>query len=189
MSNTAPVIGTLPTSKARMLLQQKRPRSFRLERSDLGAAQQCGHRSFATFSPGQLNQPTIAISSEEEARLLARAEFLIEQSDIASARLLLEYGREKGSIRAIFMLAETYENRTSRPLQAYGIHPDTEKAVELYALAAGAGIGQSARAVRSSHIRYKPLAKSHWLSRKGLVAEVDRALAKRVDLVKTCTER
>jgi hypothetical protein len=85
--------------------------------------------------PGR-TQPTIAISSEEEARLLARAEFLIELSDIGGARRLLEYGREKGSMRAIFMLAETYENRTSRPLQAYGFHPDSEKAVELYELAA-----------------------------------------------------
>jgi hypothetical protein len=46
-------------------------------------------------------------------------------------------------MRAIFMLAETYENRTSRPVQAYGIHPDAEKAVELYALAAAAGMAKA----------------------------------------------
>jgi TPR repeat protein len=110
------------------------PISAPLNNVDIGLSQ-------PSPQPGR-TQPTIAISSEEEARLLARAEFLINQSDIASARLLLEYGREKGSIRAIFMLAETYENRT-RPLQAYGIHSDAEKAVELYALAAGAGMAKA----------------------------------------------
>ena len=41
------------------------------------------------------------------------------------------------------MLAETYENRTSRRLQAHGIHPDAEKAVELYELARAAGMAEA----------------------------------------------
>ena len=81
-----------------------------------------------------------AISSTDEARLLARAQFLIEQSDIAGARLLLEYGMEKGSAEAIFMLAETYENRVH--LSRGGNH-DADKAVKLYELAATAGFAKA----------------------------------------------
>jgi TPR repeat protein len=144
MPNTAPVIGTRPNVESPDVVATETtappsgpsaPISAPLNHVDIGIPQ-------PSPQPGR-TQPTIAISSEEEARLLARAEFLIEQSDIASARLLLEHGREKGSIRAIFMLAETYENRTSRPLQAYRIHSDAEKAVELYGLAAGAGMAEA----------------------------------------------
>jgi TPR repeat protein len=85
----------------------------------------------------------MTISSADEARLLARAEFFIKQSDIAGARLLLEHGMEKGSTRAIFMLAETYDDRTLRSAPDFGIHPDTEKARELYELAAAAGMNKA----------------------------------------------
>ena len=85
-------------------------------------------------------QPTSAISPEDEARLVARAEFLIKQSDFSGARLLLEYALEKGSARAAFMMAETYDWRVLRTMQAYGVRGDTKKAQELYEMAATAGI-------------------------------------------------
>jgi hypothetical protein len=84
-----------------------------------------------------------SISSAEEARLVARANSLIEQVDIADARLLLKYGSDKGSARATFMLAETYDSRTLRSLQAYGVSGDTAMARKLYELAAAAGIDQA----------------------------------------------
>jgi hypothetical protein len=92
--------------------------------------------------PGQ-SQPTSAIYSADEARLVARAESLIKQSDFSGARLLLEHALEKGSARAAFMMAETYDWRTLRSLQAYGVRGDSEKARELYELAAVAGIEQA----------------------------------------------
>ena len=84
--------------------------------------------------PAQLGRSPseIPIPSVDEARLLARAQFLIGQSDIASARLLLEYGMEKGSPEAMFMLAETYENRTLQPPSENGNNQDAEKALKLY---------------------------------------------------------
>jgi hypothetical protein len=85
-------------------------------------------------------QPTSAISPEDEARLVARAEFLIKQSDFSGARLLLEYALEKGSARAAFMMAETYDWRVLRAMQAYGVRGDAKKAQELYEMAATAGI-------------------------------------------------
>jgi hypothetical protein len=88
-------------------------------------------------------QSTAAIFRAGETRLIARAEALIKQSDFAGARLLLEHALEKGSARAAFMMAETYDWRALRSVQAYGIRGDAEKARELYELAAVAGIDQA----------------------------------------------
>jgi TPR repeat protein len=84
-----------------------------------------------------------AATSSEEARLVTRADTLIKQSDFTGARLLLERALEKGSARAAFMMAETYDSRTLRAMQAYGVRADPEKARELYELAAVAGIEQA----------------------------------------------
>jgi TPR repeat protein len=89
--------------------------------------------------PGQL-QPTSTISSADEARLIDRAEFMIKQSDFAGARLLLEHALDKGSARAAFVMAETYDWRMLHALQPYGVRGDSEKAREFYELAAAAGV-------------------------------------------------
>jgi hypothetical protein len=86
------------------------------------------------------SQPTSAISPADEARLIARAEFLIKQSDFSGARLLLEYAVEKGSARAAFLMAESYDWRMLRSIQTHGVRGDSGKAQELYELAAVAGI-------------------------------------------------
>jgi hypothetical protein len=88
-------------------------------------------------------QSTATIFRAGETKLIARAEALIKQSDFAGARLLLEHALEKGSARAAFMMAETYDWRALRSVQAYGIRGDAEKARELYELAAVAGIDQA----------------------------------------------
>ncbi len=56
---------------------------------------------------------------------------------------MLEHALERGSARAAFMMAETYDWRTLRAMQAYGVRGDAEKARELYELAAVAGIEQA----------------------------------------------
>jgi TPR repeat protein len=93
--------------------------------------------------------PKTSLSSAVEARLVARAKSLIEQVDIADARLLLKYGSDKGSARATFMLAETYDSQTLRSLQAYGVSGDTAMARKLYELAAAAGIDQARERLES----------------------------------------
>src|SRR5260370_1312617 len=50
----------------------------------------------------------------DEQRLLARANALLRQGDISGTRLLLEHALERGSPRAAFMLAETYDARVLR---------------------------------------------------------------------------
>lgn len=77
----------------------------------------------------------------DEQRLLARAnELLLRQADISGARLLLEHALERGSARAAFMLAETYDARVLRSWRARGTSGDLMKARELYERAQAGGI-------------------------------------------------
>src|SRR5712672_2281308 len=85
-------------------------------------------------------QPPSAMSSAEEAALVARAESLIRQYNFVGARLLLAHAVEKGSARAAFLMAKTYDWRILRSLRAYGVRGDAAMARELYQLAAAAGI-------------------------------------------------
>ena len=103
--------------------------------------------------PPSPSLPKASLSSAEEARLVARANSLIEQVDIADARLLLKYGSDKGSARATFMLAETYDSRTLRSLQAYGISGDTTMARKLYELAAAGGIDQARERLETLNVK------------------------------------
>ena len=83
---------------------------------------------------------TSASDASRELRLLARANALLRQADISGARLLLEHALERGSARAAFMLAETYDARVLQSWRARGISGDLAKARELYERAQAGGI-------------------------------------------------
>jgi hypothetical protein len=89
-----------------------------------------------------------AITAAEEAKLVARAESLIKQFDFVAARLWLAHALEKGSARAAFMMAETYDPRILRS-QAYGMRGDAQRAREFYQLAAEAGIEKARERVET----------------------------------------
>jgi hypothetical protein len=76
----------------------------------------------------------------DEQRLLARANTLLLQADVSGARQLLEHAVERGSARAAFMLAETYDARVLQSWRARGISGDLTKARELYERAQAGGI-------------------------------------------------
>jgi hypothetical protein len=76
----------------------------------------------------------------DEQRLLARANALLQQADISGARSFLEHALERGSARAAFMLAETYDARVLQSWHARGISGDPSKARELYQRAEAGGI-------------------------------------------------
>jgi TPR repeat protein len=65
---------------------------------------------------------------------------LLRQADISGARPLLEHALERGSARAAFMLAETYDVRVLQSWRARGISGDPTKARELYERAQAGGI-------------------------------------------------
>jgi hypothetical protein len=141
-SNAAPgMIGVVPNAQSLDDVTTGTPTFYNTRSAAISAAPDdaVGGSSPPPTQPSQ-SQPTSAISPADEARLVHRAEFLIKQSDFAGARLLLEHALEKGSAQAAFMMAETYDWRMLRSLQAYGVRGDTEKARELYELAAVAGI-------------------------------------------------
>jgi hypothetical protein len=79
-------------------------------------------------------------SPVDEQRLLARANELLRQADISGARTLLALALERGSARAAFMLAETYDARVLQSWRAHGISGDPAKARELYQRAQAGGI-------------------------------------------------
>jgi chromosome segregation ATPase len=76
----------------------------------------------------------------DEQRLLARAIALLREADISGARSVLEHAARRGSARAAFMLAETYDDRVLLSWRVRGIAGDIGKARELYELAQSGGI-------------------------------------------------
>ena len=108
--------------------------------------------STAREAPSDLD-PKVAMATErsasataashspvDERRLLARANALLRQADISGARPLLEHALERGSARAAFMLAETYDARVLQSWHTRGISGDLAKARELYERAQAGGI-------------------------------------------------
>jgi hypothetical protein len=108
--------------------------------------------STAREAPSDLD-PKVAMATErsasltaasyslvDEQRLLARANALLRQADISGARALLAHALERGSARAAFMLAETYDARVLQSWRARGISGDLPKARELYERAQAGGI-------------------------------------------------
>jgi hypothetical protein len=108
-----------------------------------------GRLTRSTRSEPSRPQPPSAMSSAEEAKLVARAESLIKQFDFVGARLLLAHALEKGSARAAFIMAETYDRQILRSLQAYGVRGDAQMAREFYQLAAAAGIEKARERVEA----------------------------------------
>jgi DNA repair exonuclease SbcCD ATPase subunit len=87
--------------------------------------------------------------SADEQRLLARANALLRQAEISSARPLLERALERGSARAAFMLAETYDARVLQSWRVRGISGDPAKARELYERAQAGGIEDAKERIRT----------------------------------------
>jgi len=142
-SNTSEMTGSMPTQQGRgSVMAGVQPPD------DATAGGSARFTRSIRSQPGRSLSPR-EMSSTEEAKLVARAEFLIKQFDFASARLLLAYALEKGSARAAFMMAETYDSQVLRSLQAYGVRGDDQRAREFYQLAAAAGIEKARERVEA----------------------------------------
>jgi TPR repeat protein len=74
---------------------------------------------------------------------------LLRQADISSARPLLEHALERGSARAAFMLAETYDARVLQSWRARGISSDPARARELYQRAQAGGIEDAKKRIET----------------------------------------
>jgi chromosome segregation ATPase len=79
----------------------------------------------------------------EVTRLMARANALLGQGDISSARFVLERAAETGSAQASFALAETYDPLVLPRWGTFGTRGDALKAQGLYAKAEAGGIKEA----------------------------------------------
>jgi len=75
----------------------------------------------------------------ENISLLTRAETLLDQGDVASARLLLRHLADQGMNRAAFELARTYDTDVLASLNVRGVSGDKKQAKLWYDRAAGVG--------------------------------------------------
>lgn len=80
---------------------------------------------------------------EAAAKLVARANVLLGQGDIGSARTVLERAVDLGSAQASFLLAETYDPLILPKWGTYGTRGDANKARDLYARADAVGISEA----------------------------------------------
>ncbi|HEY1287675.1 MAG TPA: AAA family ATPase [Burkholderiales bacterium] len=79
----------------------------------------------------------------EIARLMARANALLAQGDIASARIVLERAVDLGSAKAAFGLAETYDPHVLEAWRTFGTLGDVARAKQLYAKARAGGVQEA----------------------------------------------
>ena len=71
---------------------------------------------------------------------MTRASAMLAQGNIGAARTLLEHAVDRGSAKASFALAETYDAAVLSAWGAYGTRGDAKKAREFYARAQAGGI-------------------------------------------------
>ncbi|HEY8275903.1 MAG TPA: hypothetical protein VIG52_02790 [Methyloceanibacter sp.] len=90
------------------------------------------------WSSGLLDLAVMSMPPENIS-LLTRAENLLDQGDIASARLLLRHLADRGMNRAAFELARTFDADVLASLNVRGVSGDTKEAKLWYERAAGIG--------------------------------------------------
>ena len=74
---------------------------------------------------------------------MARANALLAQRDIASARVVLERAVDMGSAKAAFALAQTYDPTVLDAWRTFGTLGDAARARQLYAKARAGGVQEA----------------------------------------------
>jgi hypothetical protein len=102
--------------------------------------------SDVTRTPAATERSTAVATAggvSEIARLMARADALLAQGDIASARIVLERAVDLGSAKAAFALAETYDPIVLDAWRTFGTLGDVARAKQLYAKAKAGGVQEA----------------------------------------------
>ena len=94
--------------------------------------------------------PSRAIREHQIALWVKRGEEFIAVGDFVSARLMFQRAAEKGSAKAAFMLAETYDPAALDTIRAMGVAPDIAKARLWYEKAKNSRVTRSGAKARSS---------------------------------------
>ncbi|HHK74472.1 MAG TPA: hypothetical protein ENJ57_04830 [Rhizobiales bacterium] len=94
----------------------------------------------AAKSPAPVAPAAPVLTTPEQKELIERANRLMDQGDIVSARNVLDYAVSSGSAEAAFKLAQTYDPfYLGRIKSVLGVRPDLVKAKVLYYFAARKG--------------------------------------------------
>ena len=80
------------------------------------------------------------LGNQQAVRLIARANLLLEQGNIAAARNMLDRAMEMGSTVALVWLAQTYDPLFLSTRQTFGTQSDIAKARHLYGKALAGGV-------------------------------------------------
>jgi hypothetical protein len=95
--------------------------------------------SAAQAVPQTLPAGKIMIGKQEEDVFIERAEALLKSGDFESARLIFTDLADRGSRRAAFRLAQTFDPEVLASLFVVGLTPDLQKARNWYARAVALG--------------------------------------------------
>jgi len=86
---------------------------------------------------------TLQISPEDEKAMLERAIGILQNGDIAAARLIFERLAMRGSARGALAMAKTYDPEVLTGMNVFGLVPEPDKAAKWYARAAEMGDAQA----------------------------------------------
>jgi hypothetical protein len=86
-----------------------------------------------------------AIAPAEETAMMQRADGLLRNKDVMSARLVYEHLVNNGSTKAALAMGKTYDPAFLRTIEAAGLKPDVEKARQWYSRAADLGDQEAAK--------------------------------------------
>jgi hypothetical protein len=84
-------------------------------------------------------RPALVLADDEIATLVKRGQDLLQNGDLASARLLLRRAAEAGNANAALALAASFDPLVIARLGVIGIQPDIARARQWYAKAAELG--------------------------------------------------
>ena len=98
----------------------------------------------APQAPPAVSQPVRSLDRDEIAMLYRRGEQLIQQGDIAAARLMFQRAAEVGDARSALALGASYDPDVLRKLGVLGVAANATLAREWYAKASSFGSSEAA---------------------------------------------
>ncbi|NJM34501.1 MAG: sel1 repeat family protein [Rhodomicrobium sp.] len=96
-------------------------------------------RNSAAETPPELTKSESRVDQQKETELMSLASRLLEQNDIAAARLIYARLAHQGSVQGALTMAETYDSSFLSKYDVMGLQPDVEQAKYWYNIAAKLG--------------------------------------------------
>jgi hypothetical protein len=121
---------------------------FRVEASAVPTSASASGASGTLFNTALAAPPEQAPTATQPSQLMARAMRLLDEGDIAGARLLLMHLVEQGESDAAYQLARTFDAEYLTEIGAQGVGPDKTRAVGWYERASETGNAKAAERLK-----------------------------------------